>query len=78
MVTSRATSDCQSLAASTTSIAVPVASVARKVMMATTAVSERPAIELLGTIGVGAMRRAVRRDLVFGPGFRTRYRRAHS
>src|SRR5437588_10262732 len=54
MVTSRATSDCQSLAASTTSIAVPVASVARKVMMATTAVSERPAIESLGTIGVEA------------------------
>ena len=40
IVTSRPTSDCQSLAALTTSIAAPVVSEARKVMMATTAVSE--------------------------------------
>ena len=33
---------------------LPVVSAARKVMMATTAVSERPAIEPRGTIGVGA------------------------
>src|SRR5580704_11204506 len=49
-VTSRPTSACQSLAVDTTSIAAPVVSAARKVMMATTAVSERPAIELDGTI----------------------------
>src|SRR3984885_1070748 len=50
MVTSRPTSACQSFAVLTTSIAAPVVRAARKVMMATTAVSERPAIELLGTI----------------------------
>src|SRR5580700_11132720 len=50
MVTSRPTSACQSFAVLTTSIAAPVVSAARKVMMATTAVSERPAIELDGTI----------------------------
>src|SRR5580692_1573316 len=49
-VTSRPTSACQSFAVLTTSIAAPVVSAARKVMMATTAASERPAIELLGTI----------------------------
>ena len=51
IVTSRPTSDCQSLAAFNTTIAAPVVSAARKVMMATTAVSERPAIEFFGTIG---------------------------
>src|SRR3984885_7044929 len=51
MVTSRLTSDCQSLAAPTTSIAAPVVSEARNVMMATTTASERPAIESFGTIG---------------------------
>ena len=51
MVISRPTSDCQSLAASTTIITAPIVSAARNVMMATTAVSERPAIEPLGTIG---------------------------
>src|SRR6202171_1926234 len=50
MVTSRPTSACQSFAVLTTSIAAPVVRAARNVMMATTAVSERPAIELLGTI----------------------------
>src|SRR6202161_1345859 len=50
MVTSRPTSACQSFAVLTTSMAAPVVSAARKVMMATTAASERPAIELLGTI----------------------------
>src|SRR5580693_3938456 len=49
-VTSRPTSACQSFAVLTTSIAAPVVSAARKVMMATTAASERPAIELDGTI----------------------------
>src|SRR6202166_3922769 len=48
--TSRPTSACQSFAVLTTSIAAPVVSAARKVIMATTAVSERPAIELDGTI----------------------------
>src|SRR5208282_776046 len=52
MVTSRPTSDCQSFAALTTSITAPVVNEARKAMMATTAASERPAIELLGTSGV--------------------------
>src|SRR5579862_1609216 len=50
IVISRPTSDCQVLAVLTTSIAAPVVSEARKVMMATTAPSERTAIELLGTI----------------------------
>src|SRR5271169_6239218 len=54
MVTSRPTSDCQSLAVPTTIVTAPAVSAARKVMMATTAVSERPAIEPDGTIGVGA------------------------
>src|SRR5208282_1047762 len=52
MVTSRPTSDCQSFAVLTTSIAAPVVSAARNVMIATTAASERPAIELFGTIDV--------------------------
>ena len=52
MVTSRATSERQSLAALTTIITAPAVSAARKVIMATTAVSERPAIELFGTIAV--------------------------
>src|SRR5262245_22487547 len=51
MVTSRATSDCQSLAAARTSTTPPVVSEARKVMMATIATSARPAIVTLGTIG---------------------------
>src|SRR6202034_2163228 len=51
MVTSRLTSDCQSLAALTTSITAPAVSEARKVIIATTATRERPAIEPLGTIG---------------------------
>src|SRR5579862_5393191 len=54
MVTSRLTSDCQSLAALTTIITAPVVNAARKVMMAMTAASERPAIEPLGTIGADA------------------------
>src|ERR1700733_2419376 len=54
MVTSRPMSDCQSLAALTTIITAPTVSAARNVMMATTAASERPAIEPLGTIGDAA------------------------
>src|ERR1700691_5831297 len=54
MVISRPTSDCQSLAALTPIITAPIVSAARNVMMATTAVSERPAIEPLGTIGAEA------------------------
>src|SRR5579863_6764114 len=54
MVTSRPTADCQSLAERTTIITAPAVTAARKVIMATTAVSERPAIEPRGTIGVGA------------------------
>src|SRR5712692_10798458 len=52
MVTSRATSACQSLAAVRTSMTAPVVSEARNVMMATTATSARPAIVVCGTIGV--------------------------
>src|SRR5580704_8313338 len=49
-VTSRPTSDCQVPAVLTTNIATPVVSEARNVIMATTAASERTAIELFGTI----------------------------
>src|SRR4029453_18263981 len=52
MVTSRAMSDSHSPAALLTSTAAPVVSDARKVMMATTATSARPEIELRGTRGV--------------------------
>ena len=53
MVTSRPTADCQSVAELTTIVTAPAVSAARNVMMATTAVNERPAIDPLGTIGVG-------------------------
>src|SRR5215831_1578555 len=52
IVTSRATSDCQSLAADCTRTTAPVVSEARNVMIATMATSARPAIVPLGTIGV--------------------------
>src|SRR5262245_40382508 len=52
IVTSRATSDCQSLAAARTRTTAPVVSEARKVMIATIATSARPAIVPLGTTGV--------------------------
>ena len=52
MVTSRATSDSQALAEAATSITAPVVSETRKVMIATTAISARPAIEWRGTSGV--------------------------
>src|SRR5215211_3970429 len=55
MVSSRATSDCQSLAAARTSMTAPVVSDARKVMIAITAVSARPAIVALGTIGLSKL-----------------------
>src|ERR1700754_1962369 len=51
MVISLATSDCHSAADELTSSTVPVVIDARKVMMATTATSARPAIEARGTIG---------------------------
>src|SRR5206468_2494618 len=51
MVTSRATSDCQSLAADCTRTTAPAVSEARNVMIATIATSARPAIVPLGTIG---------------------------
>ena len=72
MVTSRPTSDCQSLAALTTNIAAPVVSEARNVMMATTAASERPAIEFLGTIGAaaGTVRTQRRRNVEIVPRLR--------
>src|SRR5579872_3766509 len=54
MVTSRPTSDSQSPAALTTTIAAPVVSEARNVMIATTAPSDRPASELRGTIAATA------------------------
>src|ERR1700726_934782 len=51
MVISLATSDCHSDAEALTSSTVPVVIDARKVMIATTATSARPAIEARGTIG---------------------------
>ena len=51
MVISLATSDCHSAADALTSSTVPVVIEARKVMIATTATSARPAIEARGTIG---------------------------
>src|SRR5271156_1381286 len=54
MVTSRPTSDSQSLAVPTIMVTAPAVSAARKVMMAITEVSERPEIEPEGTILVGA------------------------
>src|SRR6266850_7553063 len=51
MVISLATSDCHSAADAATSKTVPVVIDARNVMMATTAIKARPAIEARGTIG---------------------------
>src|ERR1700712_900438 len=51
MVISLATSDCHSAADAATSKTAPVVIDARNVMMATTAISARPAIEARGTIG---------------------------
>src|SRR5882757_9370497 len=51
MVISLPTSDCHSAADALTSSTAPVVIDARKVMMATTATSARPAIEARGTIG---------------------------
>src|SRR3984957_689408 len=51
MVISLATSDCHSAAEALTRSTAPVVIEARKVMMATTATSARPAIEARGTIG---------------------------
>src|SRR5476651_1933135 len=51
MVISLATSDCHSAADALTSSTAPVVIDARNVMMATTAISARPAIEARGTIG---------------------------
>src|SRR5262249_59747071 len=59
IVTSRPTSDCHSLAAPAINMAAPVANAARKSMIATTALSDRPAIESAGTIGVGPRRVAM-------------------
>src|SRR6516162_1049509 len=50
MVTSRATSDCQSLAAARTSITAPLVTQARKVMIATTATRASPATLDAGTM----------------------------
>src|SRR3982074_1712677 len=52
IVTSRATSDCHSLAAERTDMTAPVVSEARKVMMATTATSARREAVACGTSGV--------------------------
>ena len=54
MVISRATSDCHSDADFITSTTAPVVSAARNVMIATTATSAVPAIEVFGTIGASA------------------------
>src|ERR1700757_917268 len=51
MVISLETSDCHSAADALTSSTAPVVTEARKVMIATTATSARPAIEARGTIG---------------------------
>src|SRR3954468_20020877 len=51
MVISLATSDCHSAADAATSSTAPVVIDAKNVMMATTAISARPAIEARGTIG---------------------------
>src|SRR5579863_5884469 len=51
IVTSRPTADCHSLAELTTIVTAPAVIAARNVMMAMTAISERPAMEPLGTIG---------------------------
>src|SRR6478609_5823285 len=51
MVISLATSDCHSAAEALTSSTAPVVIDAKKVMIATTATSARPAIEARGTIG---------------------------
>src|SRR5436190_12135291 len=51
MVISLATSDCHSAAEALISNTVPVVIDARKVMIATTATSARPAIEARGTMG---------------------------
>src|SRR5271168_457066 len=51
MVILLATSDCHSAADELTSSTAPVVIEARKVMIATTATSARPAIEARGTIG---------------------------
>src|SRR4051812_10382734 len=56
IVISRATSDCHSLAAPTTSTTAPVVSAARKVMIAITATSARPPMVLRGTSGASARR----------------------
>src|SRR6516165_6950588 len=52
MVTSRARSACQSPAAARSSTTAPIVIEARKVMMARTAISARPATVPFGTIGV--------------------------
>src|SRR5664279_3783143 len=67
MVTSRATSDCHSLAALPTSNTAPVVSEARNVMMATTAINARPEIELRGTSGVSKRGRGPRGVAVMSP-----------
>src|ERR1700750_2179586 len=51
MVISLATSDCHSAAEALTSNTAPVVIDARNVMIATTAIKARPAIEARGTIG---------------------------
>src|SRR4030088_1792918 len=51
MAISLATSDCHSAADALTSSTAPVVIDARNVMMATTAIKARPAIEARGTIG---------------------------
>src|SRR5262245_18490058 len=52
IVTSRATSDCHSLADALTSTTAPMVSEARNVMMAMTEIRARPAMESTGTSGV--------------------------
>src|SRR5689334_9361365 len=54
MVTSRETADCHSSAAPPTRTTAPIVKDAKKVMMAITTTSARPAIESTGTMGLSA------------------------
>src|SRR5581483_11931586 len=71
-VISRATADCQSIAAVRTCMTAPTVSEQRNVMIATTATRARPAIVSLGTIGVSPRgnKPNIRVEVVFRPTMR--------
>ncbi len=64
MVISRATASCQPRDASLIRIAAPAVSAARKVMMATTVTSARPAIEASGTSAISLFMPRLRPSLM--------------